>query len=70
MFRVLPNVEETGSMANLQLIEFTVKILKVAAYLLTFVIVLSAGVISKGTVLFMTSQLRPGRTQEYCGRSK
>lgn len=38
------------------------------AYLLTFIIVLSAGVISKGCVLFMTSQIKPGRTHSYCSR--
>lgn len=57
-------------MANQKLVELTVKIFKVVAYLLTFVGVLTAGVISKGTVLFMTSQIRPGRSQEYCIRCK
>ena len=57
-------------LANQKVVELTVKIFKVVAYLLTFVIVLSAGVISKGTVLFMTSQLKPGKTTEYCTRRK
>ena len=70
MFRVLPPESTSGSLANQKVVELTVKVFKVVAYLLTFVIVLSAGVISKGTVLFMTSQLKPGRTQEYCSRRK
>ena len=71
MFRVLPPEDSTASLANQRVVELTVKCFKVVAYLLTFIIVLSAGVISKGTVLFMTSQLRqPLRTQEYCSRSK
>jgi chitin synthase len=70
VFRVLPPESTSGSLANQKVVELTVKVFKVVAYLLTFVIVLSAGVISKGTVLFMTSQLKPGRTQEYCSRRK
>ena len=70
VFRVLPPEDTTGSLANQKVVELTVKIFKVVAYLLTFVIVLSAGVISKGTVLFMTSQLKPGKTTEYCTRRK
>lgn len=68
VFRVLPPEDTSGTLANQKMVEFTVKIFKVVAYLLTFVIVLSAGVISKGTVLFMTSQLKPGKTTEYCTR--
>ena len=68
VFRILPPEDTTGSLANQKMVEFTVKIFKVVAYLLTFVVVLSAGVISKGSVLFMTSQLKPGRTTAYCSR--
>ncbi len=71
VFRVQPPEDTTGSLANQKVVEMTVKFFKVVAYLLTFVIVLSAGVISKGLVLFMTSQVKyPLRTQEYCSRSK
>jgi len=55
-------------MANQQCLQITVKMLKVAAYLFTFVIVLGSGVIAKGTTLFMTSQLRKGRIIPYCNR--
>ncbi|XP_059350344.1 chitin synthase chs-2-like isoform X1 [Daphnia carinata] len=68
VFRNLPPEDLSGSLANQKVVEMTVKIFKVVAYLLTFVVVLSAGVISKGTVLFMTSQIKPGRSTEYCTR--
>lgn len=55
-------------MANQKCLEITVKILKVVAYLVTFVIVLASGVISKGTLLFMTSQLTPDRVIQYCNK--
>jgi hypothetical protein len=55
-------------MANQKCLEITVKMLKVAAYLFTFVIVLGSGVIAKGTTLFMTSQLRKDRIVSYCNR--
>lgn len=58
----------SGSMANQKCLEITVKILKVVAYVVTFVIVLASGVISKGTLLFMTSQLRPDRVIQYCNK--
>lgn len=55
-------------MANQACLDLSVKILKVFAYLFTFVIVLGGGVISKGCVLFMTSQLRRDRKLPYCNR--
>lgn len=66
MFRDPPLKVESGSMANQACLDVSVKILKVFAYLLTFVIVLGGGVISKGCILFMTSQLRPDRKLPYC----
>lgn len=55
-------------MANQKCLELTVKILKVVAYLVTFVIVLVSGVVSKGTLLFMTSQLNPEKVTTYCNK--
>jgi chitin synthase len=55
-------------MANQKCLEITVKMLKVVAYLFTFVIVLGSGVIAKGTTLFMTSQLRKDRIIPFCNR--
>ncbi|XP_018562636.1 uncharacterized protein LOC108904526 isoform X1 [Anoplophora glabripennis] len=68
VFRDPPIKEESGSMANQKCLEITVKILKVVAYLVTFIIVLASGVISKGTLLFMTSQIRPDRVIQYCNK--
>lgn len=55
-------------MANQECLKITVKITKVLAYLATFVIVLASGVISKGTLLFMTSQLNAEEVVPYCNR--
>ncbi|XP_063901353.1 chitin synthase chs-2 isoform X2 [Zophobas morio] len=68
VFRDPPIKEESGSMANQKCLELTVKILKVVAYLVTFIIVLISGVISKGTLLFMTSQLKPDKVTVYCNK--
>ncbi|XP_046403163.1 chitin synthase chs-2 isoform X1 [Ischnura elegans] len=67
-FRVLPPESDSGSMADQHCLEFTLRILKVLAYLLTFGIVLVSGVVAKGSLLFMTSQIRPGRVSEYCNK--
>lgn len=55
-------------MANQKCLDLSVKILKVFAYLITFVIVLGGGVISKGCVLFMSAQLRKDRRLPYCNK--
>ncbi|XP_063242061.1 chitin synthase chs-2 isoform X2 [Bacillus rossius redtenbacheri] len=74
VFQDPPPTQDSGSMANQRCLEITVKMLKVVAYLVTFVIVLGSGVIAKGTTLFMTSQLRKDRVLPYCnvalGREK
>ena len=53
-------------MANQRCAEVTVQITKVIVYLLVFIIVLGSGVIAKGTILFMTSQLKAERAVAYC----
>lgn len=68
VFRDPPVKIESGSTANQACLELTVKILKVFAYLITFIIVLAGGVVSKGCVLFMTSQLRNDRKIPYCNK--
>lgn len=68
VFRDPPIKEESGSMANQKCLDITVKILKIFAYLFTFVIVLGSGVIAKGTILFMTSQLRADKIIPYCNK--
>lgn len=68
VFRDPPDKVDSGSMANQKCLEITVKILKVVAYLVTFVIVLGSGVISKGTLLFMTSQIKPEKVTLFCNK--
>lgn len=68
VFRNPPTKMDSGSMANQKCLEVTVQITKVIVYLAVFVIVLGCGVIAKGTILLMTSQLRADRTILYCNR--
>ncbi|XP_067001404.2 chitin synthase chs-2 isoform X2 [Anabrus simplex] len=68
VFRNPPPKTDSGSMANQRCLEITVKMLKVVAYLVTFIIVLVSGVIAKGTTLFMTSQLRKDKILPYCNK--
>ena len=68
VFRDLPPKTDSGSMANQRCLELTVKIFKVLAYLITFVIVLVSGVVAKGCLLFMTSQLRKDRALPFCNK--
>lgn len=68
VFRDPPLKIESGSMANAACLDFSVRILKVFAYLFTFIIVLGGGVISKGCILFMSAQLRRDRKLPYCNK--
>ena len=68
VFRNPPPKIDSGSMANQQCLDITMQVLKVLAYLFTFVIVLASGVIAKGTLLLMTSQLREDRVVTYCNK--
>ncbi|XP_017763944.1 PREDICTED: uncharacterized protein LOC108553522 isoform X2 [Eufriesea mexicana] len=68
VFRNPPPKIDSGSMANQRCLEVTVQITKMVVYLLVFVIVLGSGVVAKGTILFMTSQLKANRTINYCNR--
>lgn len=68
MFRDPPLKQDSESMAQQKCLDMCVKILKIVAYLLTFVIVLASGVISKVTLLFMTSQLNPAKVTPYCNK--
>lgn len=68
VFRDPPIKLDSGSMANQKCMNLSVKILKVVAYILTFVIVLTGGVVSKGCVLFMTSHVKRDRKITYCNK--
>lgn len=66
VFRNPPPKIDSGSMANQRCLEMTVQVTKVIVYLVVFVIVIGSGVVAKGTILFMTSQLRSDRAIVYC----
>ncbi|XP_025156936.1 chitin synthase chs-2 isoform X5 [Harpegnathos saltator] len=68
VFRNPPPKIDSGSMANQRCLERMVQVTKVLVYLFVFVIVLGSGVVAKGTILFMTSQLRQDRKIIYCNR--
>ncbi|XP_015517182.1 chitin synthase chs-2-like [Neodiprion lecontei] len=68
VFRNPPLRRDSGSMADQKCVAVTLKILKLLVYIIVFAIVLSCGVIAKGTALLMTSQLQLDRTVLYCNR--
>ncbi|KAI4504800.1 hypothetical protein M0802_000350 [Mischocyttarus mexicanus] len=68
VFRNPPPKIDSGSMANQKCLERTVQLTKVFIYLLVFIIVLVSGVVAKGTIFFMTSQLRSDRRIPYCNK--
>lgn len=68
VFRDPPLKVDSGSMASQKCLNLSVKILKVVAYLITFIVVLGGGVVSKGCVLFMTAHLRRDRKLQYCNK--
>ncbi|XP_053606189.1 chitin synthase chs-2 isoform X2 [Plodia interpunctella] len=69
VFREFPPKQDSGSMESQKCLEFTVRMLKVLAYIVVFVVVLGSGVIAKGTVLFMTSQLKKDKRLSFCNRN-
>jgi chitin synthase len=64
-----PPVIISGSMADQSCMQTSLRIIKLLAYICTFMLVLGGAVISKGTMLFMTSQLRSEKTIPFCGTS-
>ncbi|XP_026727307.1 chitin synthase chs-2-like [Trichoplusia ni] len=68
LFREFPVKKESGSMASTAWIDTSVKFLKVLAYIITFCVVLGSAVISKGTLLFITSQLKKGKEISHCNK--
>ncbi|XP_068620827.1 chitin synthase chs-2 isoform X1 [Battus philenor] len=69
VFREFPPKQDSISMETQKWLEFTVRLLKILAYAVTFIVVLASGVTAKGTVLFMTSQLKKDRRIAYCNRN-
>lgn len=69
VFRVLPPEQDSSSEAmNKRCMAITVRILKVIAYAVCFCIVLGGAVISKATILFMTSQIKPNKRILHCNK--
>lgn len=69
VFQVLPPDSDSVSEAiDQRCLGHIIRVLKIFVYILTFIIVLGGCVISKGTFLFMTSQIRPGKTIEHCNK--
>ena len=69
VFRVIPPDQDSSSEAiDQRCMAYTVRTLKVIAYFLCFAIVLGGSVISKSTMLFMTSQIRPKRQVLHCNK--
>ena len=67
VFRSLPPEQDSGSEAiNQKCLGIIIRILKIFTYVLCFVMILAGCVISKGTLFFMTSQIRPQKTTLYC----
>lgn len=61
VFIVSPPPDEDETL-NSKIFEFVLKFLKLLAYLFSFVIILGTAVISKGSILLMTSLIKPNRT--------
>jgi chitin synthase len=61
VFIVSPPDDEDETL-NSKWFEILLKLLKLLAYLLSFLIILSSAVLSKGSVLLMTSLIKPNRT--------
>ncbi|CAK1603070.1 unnamed protein product [Parnassius mnemosyne] len=69
LFREIPVKKESGSTASTEWVDTSMKILKVLAYILTFMAVLGSAVIAKGTLLFITSQLKKERYVSHCNKA-
>lgn len=68
-FKDLEKKEDSGSTAQSQFFPRLEVWTKLVVYVITFALILAAAVISKGSLLFMTSQLS-STTRPYCNRDK
>ncbi|XP_072936717.1 chitin synthase chs-2 isoform X2 [Epargyreus clarus] len=69
VFREFPPKQDSVSMEQQKCLEMTVRMLKILAYAVTFLVVLGSGVIAKGTMLFMTSQIKKDRRLAFCNQN-
>lgn len=68
VFRDLPPKRDSGSMESQKCLDFTVKVLKIFTYIITFIVVLGCGVVSKCCVFLMTSQIKGDRYVPFCNK--
>nr|CAI5838117.1 unnamed protein product [Callosobruchus analis] len=68
LFKNIPRKTESGSAAESKLLHFGIKCLKLSTIIITFSVVLSTAVVSKGTLLFMVSQVRLNTSRPYCNK--
>nr|AFK08615.1 chitin synthase 2 [Locusta migratoria] len=68
VFRDPPQRDASGSVSDKRALVSITKIVKVLAVIFTTVVVLGSAVLVKGTVIFMTSQLRKGKQTVYCNK--
>ncbi|XP_044753771.1 chitin synthase chs-2-like isoform X2 [Coccinella septempunctata] len=69
IFEDTPRKPDTGSSNDSEKYEFMVKSLKIVAYIVVFLVVLSSAVVSKGTLLLMTSQVKANTIRPFCNQS-
>lgn len=65
-FQDPPVQESSGSSADYSRLETIVKILKVFTFLFVFIVILASSVVSKMSLLFMTSHIKKDVTIPYC----
>ncbi|KAL1490875.1 hypothetical protein ABEB36_011558 [Hypothenemus hampei] len=66
--KIIHRTREAGSTAENKLIENGTLVLKLLTIVLVFVVVLGAAVVSKGSLLFITSQIKKNTTRNYCNQ--
>lgn len=68
MFRVLPPEQDRSAEKSEERVQAVLRFVKLLAIIIVFILVLGGGVVAKGTLLFMTSQLDRNHEVEYCNR--
>ncbi|KAL3268213.1 hypothetical protein HHI36_007337 [Cryptolaemus montrouzieri] len=58
----------TGSNVDSTSYDYITKFLKILAYIFVFIVVLCSAILSKGTLLLMTSQVKPNTTRPFCNK--
>ncbi|KAK9877020.1 hypothetical protein WA026_016046 [Henosepilachna vigintioctopunctata] len=68
-FKNTPRKPEVGTNANFDQYNFLVKVLKVLTYIVVAFVILFSAVLSKATLLLMTSQLKEDNVRPYCNKN-